>query len=143
LSAFSSIQAGRVEAANLKFQQKQANLQARAAEIQGKEQQNLLREDLLKNLASANAAFAARGVSISSGTPQQAQVESIKAAEQSLRAAQLGAGAQAEGLRTQGQIFARDAKVARQSANLQGLMTVHKGLSQAASTIAGAGGGMG
>lgn len=143
LSAFSTIQAGRVEAANLKFQAKQSELQARSAEIQGKEQQNLIREELLKNLSSANAAFAARGISVSSGTPEQARIESIKAAEQSLRAAQLGAGAQAAGARTQAQMFRQDARTARTSSYLQAGATIAQGASRAISLMPSGGGAAG
>ena len=133
ISAFSTFQAGRAESANLKFQAKQASLMAKAAEISGKEQQNSIREELLRNLASANAAFAARGISISSGTPAEARIESIRAAEQSIRSAQLGTIVEAEAARNQAEVYRQGARSAMTGAYLGAGSTLFTGTSRSLS----------
>lgn len=77
-SAFSSIQAGNQQAAGLQLQARQAELNARAERLRGRQQATLIQEQLNKDLASQNAIFAARGVLQGEGSAEAAQ-ETAKA----------------------------------------------------------------
>lgn len=68
-SAFGSIMGGSQQNAVYKAQAQQYELSARTEELKGREQADKIRRGLQATLASQNAAFAARGISLSSGTP--------------------------------------------------------------------------
>ncbi len=68
-SAFGSIMGGSQQNAVYKAQAQQYELSARTEELKGREQADKIRRGLQATLASQNAAFAARGISLNSGTP--------------------------------------------------------------------------
>lgn len=62
-----------------------ADFNARQALIQGTEESNALRDKLIKTLAAQNAAFAASGVSLDSGSPVDVGQQTVSDAERELR----------------------------------------------------------
>lgn len=76
-SAVSSINAGRAMSAQYEIQSESYKLQAEAIKINAIERSNMLRKQLLENLGAARASAAARGIDVGSGSPMQAQVQSI------------------------------------------------------------------
>jgi len=106
---FSTMKAAQLEQKVFNLKAQQQELQADQIKIASIQQANENRARLLDNLASADAAFAGRGVSLSSGTALQAQVESRKRAGEELqqtlaggRVKVLGARGQAEQFRIEG-----------------------------------------
>lgn len=60
--AFGSLQAGEVQSQSLNIQARQAGLNSRIEQLEGKRQAARLQEQLNKDLASQNALFASRGI---------------------------------------------------------------------------------
>ena len=115
LSAGSSIIGGGQQAAAYKAQAAQNELAARQAELQRRDQADKIRRSLQATLASQNAAFAARGISLSSGSPVSLGNVSRNEASYDLQVAQFGSGMTAaaeRGNAAQNRISAKSAKVA-------------------------------
>jgi hypothetical protein len=79
---------GMQQSQSYKFQAAQAKMQGRQFEIEALQQSNDIKRRMLSDLASANANYSARGVSTSSGTPQQAATEAIRVANRNVSIAQ-------------------------------------------------------
>lgn len=94
-SAFGQIQAGRAASAESKFTARQYELSARAEELKGREQADKIRRSLQATLASQNAAFSARGISLGSGTPVALAGVSKTEASRDIENAQFGANVSA------------------------------------------------
>lgn len=87
---------GQVQGANqqaraLKDQANQDILNSRMEKLKGEEQANKLRRDLIENMGSANAMFAARGIGLGSGTPEQAKEEGARNASLNIDKVMFGA----------------------------------------------------
>lgn len=94
-SAFGQIQAGRAASAESKFTARQYELSARAEELKGREQADKIRRSLQATLASQNAAFASRGISLGTGTPVALAGVSKTEASRDIENAQFGANVSA------------------------------------------------
>lgn len=105
ISGAGSILGGFQQAGAYKAQAQQSELAARAEELKGREQADKIRRSLQATLASQNAAFAARGVSIGSGTPVNISNVSRTEAAADIEAAQFGSTMSAGSLRSQGGIY--------------------------------------
>jgi phage replication-related protein YjqB (UPF0714/DUF867 family) len=79
-----------------KAQAKQSELSARTEELKGKDQANKIRDSLRATLASQNAAFAARGISLAGGSPMNIANASKTQASQDIEYAQFGSTMAAE-----------------------------------------------
>lgn len=90
ISAGAKIISGFQQAGALEAQAKEREFQGRVEALRAKEQATSLRENLQRDLASANATFAARGVLTTSGTPQHAMIESREAATRDIDIARFG-----------------------------------------------------
>ena len=123
-SAFGAISGGQQENTAYKAQAKQSELAARAEELRGRDQAVKIRNNLQATLASQNAAFAARGISLNSGTPVNLGNVSKTQASQDVQTAQFGSGMAAE---------AERGTAAQQ--RMSGKAAVTKGYMNAASTI--------
>jgi len=111
--AASSIKAGQAEAQAFEFQAGQAKAQARQERINAQKRANTLRQQLLEDLGSANAAFGARGITLTSGTAQAAQIASRRAAARAIKGEKdIGFIRQQAGLAQAGQfrLSAKEAK---------------------------------
>lgn len=73
-SAFSSLQAGKQQAAGLEIQARQSGLNARTERLQGKQEAMAIQENLNRDLASQNALFSARGALQGEGSAEAARV---------------------------------------------------------------------
>ena len=82
---FSTMKAAQLEERVFHLRAQQQELQAEQVKIAAMSQMNEVRKRLLDNLASSDASFAARGISISSGTPLQAQMLSRRRASRDLQ----------------------------------------------------------
>lgn len=91
-SAFGSIMSGQQQNAVYKAQAQQSELAARTEELKGRQMADNIRRSLQATLASQNAAFAARGISLSSGTPVNLGNVSKNQASQDIQTTQFGAG---------------------------------------------------
>lgn len=116
LSALSSIQAGRQQAASYKFQSMQQDLANRQEKVRAKEAENEARRRFLSTLSSTQAAFGARGISTSVGTPQQALINI--SGESGRDIAALNSNTQMNLL--QGQMQSQQYRTAGQQASTQG-----------------------
>ena len=93
-SIASPLLSARSEAQSASFQRAQLNLQAKTQEAQTLQQANEIKRRMIADLASANAAFGARGVTATSGTPVQAATEAIRVANRNVDIALTGGTAQ-------------------------------------------------
>jgi hypothetical protein len=84
----------RSEAQGYKFQEAQLKLQSKTAEAQSLEKANEIKRRLVSDLAGINAGYAGRGVSTSSGTPQQAAIEATRVANRNVDTALMGGKAE-------------------------------------------------
>lgn len=84
--------AGQQQNAMYKAQAQQNEFAARTEELKGRDQADKIRRSLQATLASQNAAFAARGISLSSGTPKNIAAESKINASADIQNAMFGAG---------------------------------------------------
>lgn len=80
LSAFSALQAGKLEQSMYEIQAQQKRLEARQVATNAEFEENALRRKLMDDNASTQAFFAGRGFSINSGTARSAQIESRRRA---------------------------------------------------------------
>ena len=90
--------------ATSKAEAKQNEFNARQEEIRGLEESNSIKMDVARALASANARGAASGVSISSGSPVNAQKEALRDANNALSTVGTNAKLAAETERARAQI---------------------------------------
>ena len=86
-SAISSIMGGIQSYHQMKASARQSELQAGQEKLKATQQSNLIRENMLKEIASANAMFGARGI-LSTGSPEQVIRESANQANQDISMAQ-------------------------------------------------------
>lgn len=92
VSMAGSILGGYQQAGAFKAQAKQSEISARAEELKGRDQALKIKNDLLTTLASQNAAFAARGISLNSGTTRNLAAQSNQRASEDIQRAQFGTG---------------------------------------------------
>jgi hypothetical protein len=95
----------RSQSQSASFERAQLSLQAKTQEAQTLQTANEIKRRMISDLASANAAFGARGVSTSSGTPVQAAQEAIRVANRNVDIAQTGGAAQQSQNRLQSNQF--------------------------------------
>lgn len=81
---FSTIQGARAESSISKSEGRFAEFNAKQEEIRGVEEANVIKRDVARALATANARGAASGISISSGSPVTAQQEALRDANNAL-----------------------------------------------------------
>lgn len=93
-----------------KMQAKQAELASRQEELRGRQSALAVKSNLEKTLASQNAIFAARGISLSSGTPTTLSQQSIKQASYDIDAARFGAGQASDALKAQARQYKLEGK---------------------------------
>lgn len=123
-SAFSSIQAGNAESANLKVQARQADLNARTDALRGKQEAAAISDQLNRDLASQNALFGARGLVQSEGSAQAAQEVSRLNASRDIDLARFDAETAAANSKQQSANLKSDAKAAKKSGFLQAVNTI-------------------
>lgn len=114
-SALSSVSSGNQQAAAYKLQAQQSEVNARIEKLNAQEKANEIRRNMLANISSANAAYAARGVSIFSGTPDQARTEIAKNSEINIDKARFGGTMAANEKITQARQYKSNASAARVS----------------------------
>ena len=128
VSAIGAITGGRQEAAAYKAQARQSELSARAEELKGRDQADKIRRSLQSTLASQNAAFAARGISLNDGTPVNLGNVSKTQASQDIATAQFGAGLAAESERGNAQQLRSSASAAKTKGYTSAGSILYKGL---------------
>ena len=114
LSVASALSGGSQQSAMYKAQAAQSELAARQEELKGRDQADKIRRSLQSTLASQNAAFAARGISLNSGTPVSLGAQSKNDASYDIQVAQFGSGMSAaaeRGNAAQNRISAKSAKI--------------------------------
>lgn len=126
-SALGSIMGGSQQNAVYKAQAKQSELAARAEELKGRDQADKIRRNLQSTLASQNAAFAARGISLSSGTPLSLGNVSRTQAAQDIETAQFGAGTAAAAERGTAQQQRLSGRAALTSGYTNAAASIYKG----------------
>lgn len=112
-SAFGSIMGGNQQNAVYRAQAQQSELAARQEELKGREQADKIRRSLQATLASQNAAFAARGISLASGTPVNIGNVSRTEAAMDVENAQFGAGMSSAAERAQAGVYRMSGSAAR------------------------------
>lgn len=125
-SAFGSIMGGSQQNAAYKAQAKQYELSARQEELKGRDQADKIRRSLQATLATQRAAWGARGVSSTGGTPVNLAAQSSNDASYDIQLAQFGAGMAAGADRGNGA-----------QARISGSAAKMKGYTDAASRIGG------
>jgi hypothetical protein len=114
-SVLGAISGGNQQASAYKAQAQQSQLAARQEELKGRQQADNIRRSLQATLASQNAAFSARGISLASGTPANLANVSKNEASNDIQIAQFGAAQSAEANRSQAgqsKLQASSAKIA-------------------------------
>lgn len=125
-SAFGSIMGGNQQAAVYKAQAQQSELSARQEELKGREQADKIRRSLQATLSSQNAAFAARGISLTSGTPVNIGNVSRTEAARDIENAQFGAGMASAAERGQAGQYRMSGRAARTSGYTNAAMSLIK-----------------
>lgn len=123
-SAFSSIQAGSQQAAGLRIQARQAELNARAERLEGKRQAAAIRDQLESDLASQNALFAARGVLQGEGSAEAARVVSQENASRDIDLARFNTDINALNAEQRAANLRADAKAAKSAGIFEGISTI-------------------
>lgn len=123
-SAFSSIKAGRQEAAGLEIQAKQAGLNARQERLEGKRQALQLQGNLDRDLASQNAMFGARGILQGEGSAAAAEATSRTNATRDIDAARFGADIAALNAEQRASNYRSEAKAAKAKGYMDALGTL-------------------
>lgn len=116
ISAFGQYEQGRMQRSFLELKARQEQFQAKQYEIQGEQQSNILRTQLLNNLASVNAAFGARGVDVGSRSTQNLTTQNILNTESDIQSIKEGAQLKSIGMEGQAGV----SRAAGQSAFVQG-----------------------
>lgn len=111
-SAVGQIAGGFQEQAYYKSLSKQSELSARQEELKGREQADKIRNTLLSTVASQRAMFAARGLSLGSGTFKNIQSQAYDAATRDIETARFGSALAAEQERLQGKQYKISGKAA-------------------------------
>ena len=93
VGSIASLQAASMQARQFKIQSQFLDLQANQEKLKARENAVFLRKKFMQNIASANASFAARGVSTGSGIGRQYTIESLKTLNQDLQANELNSEA--------------------------------------------------
>lgn len=126
--ALTKFQEGQITGNQYQFQAGQYDFAASQARLQGEEQSNNLRRELLKNLASSNARFAAGGISLSSGTPMQAQIISRGNAQRDIQQVQNNAASVSTAYRGNAAVSRASGRIARSKGLFDTGVTLLKGM---------------
>jgi hypothetical protein len=123
-SAFSAITAGRGEQGISESEARLNEFNAKQEQIRGLEEANLIKRDVARAIASANARGAASGIDVSSGSPVTAQKQALTDANNAWSTAG-----------TNAKIRSETEKVRAQIARQRGRNAVRSGQGQAASIL--------
>lgn len=126
-SAFGSIMGGSQQNTVYKAQARQSELAARTEELKGRQQADTIRRSLQATLASQNAAFAARGISLASGTPVNIGNQSRTQAAQDIELAQFGGTLAAEAERGTAQQLRMSGRAAKTTGYTNAATSIYKG----------------
>lgn len=124
--AVGSILQGQQQAAMYKAQARQSELSARQEELKGRDEADKIRRNLQSTLASQNAAFAARGISLNSGTPRTIASDSRTQAGYDIQTAQFGAGMSAAAERGTADQLRMAGRAARQASYFNAATSIYK-----------------
>lgn len=131
LSGFAGLQASTIQARQFKTQRIFNELAVSQEKLRARENAVFLRKKFLANIGSANASFAARGVSTSSGVGRRFTIESLRVLGEDLQANELSSASAQDALT----LRASQARVAEQTARNIGLLTSTRGLSKNVGSI--------
>ena len=123
-SAFSSVQAGNMQAGLMNLQGQEADLNARMETLKGRQQALLIKNNLDKDLASQNAIFASRGLLAGEGSAEAAAEESKKNAEEDINVANFGAEMGSESDKLRAAQYRIEAKAARKTGVTDAIGTI-------------------
>lgn len=130
--------AGREQEKQFIFEAREKQTQARLEGLRAKERVRSINEQLESDIASANALFAARGITTGSGTSRGVLSKISQQASRDIEATQFGGLANQIQLRRQALNLRRTGKAAKAAGILQGISEAGK---QAASIFTGGAGG--
>lgn len=124
LSYYAQQKSGKLQEAALKLQQMQQRQQARQIEINAAADVNTIKSQLIDNIASAGAFFAARGVDTSSGSAAAILAKSRRNAQEDIMNIKDQSQLEAVGLRKQAKQTGKEASAARKSSKLRSYETL-------------------
>lgn len=127
--AVESIEAGKSAAANADFQRDQLLVEGRVAAANAKKEENVAREQLLRDLASTNAAAGSAGIQLTSGTVESGREDAFRQASRELSTIRTTEQIQQAGRRQKIQKLRVDASVAKRTGRRDAII----GLTSAAS----------
>jgi len=104
-SAYASYQSSIIKSNMMKMQARQQELQARQERLKGVQQGNILREQLLNNLSSVNAAMAAGGVDVGSRSATALAARNITTAGRDIELAESNAEMRAVGAQAKSDVL--------------------------------------
>ena len=108
-SAASAVMSGISMGHQMKAAEKQAKIQYGQEKLKATQKSNLIRETMLKDVASATAAYSSRGVLSNTGSPTQVMNEGVNQANQDIGVAQTDAKLSGLQLKAQGKQYGRSA----------------------------------
>lgn len=123
-SAFGSIQSSRMEAASFKMQARQAQVNTRISEIEGREEALRIQQKLDRDVASVNAIFGSRSFVEGQGSAAAAASFAKSQATESIKAAQFNTGIKTASAQQRAVNARSEARGARTSGVLSALRTV-------------------
>ena len=134
-SATSAITSSRQQANLMEAEAAQKKFQAEQETINAKEQANTIQRQLVEDIASQNATFAARGVLISSGSAYAAASRSAQNASRDVQAARRTGINNSFALNAESALAKSGARATKTAGTLNAISYGAKGLQQAASLI--------
>lgn len=123
LSVMSQLSAGEEKSSALDAAARDADLQASQERIAGEQRQSSLRRAAADQMAERDAAYAASGVDLSFGTPQQAKAQDIEDASRALGIEQGNTEMLVARRQEQAAEYRRSSRMARRSATLKAVMS--------------------
>lgn len=130
-SGFASLQASRSQARQFKIQGIFLGLQANAEKLKARENANFLRQQFLRNIGSANASFAARGVELGSGIGRRTTIEGLRTLGEDIQAVNLNS----EAAQIQLKLSQSQSKLAERTARNTGLLRAGKSFGQGGGSL--------
>jgi hypothetical protein len=130
-SGFASLAVSRAEARQFKIQSIFEDLRASNEKLKAQENAIMLRKQFFKNISSANASFAARGVSRASGIGRKFTVESLRILNEDLAANELNS----RSIQNQIAVNKSQQKFAQESAKNLGLLRAAAPLAKGAGSL--------
>lgn len=130
-SGYASLQASKMQARQFKMQGIFLGLQASAEKLKARENANFLRQQFLRNIGSANASMANKGIELGSGIGRRTTIEGLKNLGEDIQAVNLNS----QGAQIQLKLNQSQTKLAQKTAKNTGLLRAGKAFGKGSQSL--------